>query len=517
MALIGALERYGRSLEGEETSPIVSSKYDMHELRRTPPSATLPYADEPPVIRILYAFCRRRGDNPIAVILLGGDSSDRPEDWYRSNVARRGTTPRGVRPTGPGTGSHAKEIAAMTTAAKRLPVDSGEFDGELTDEDWERARGAHEDLTAFIKASPRAQARYDSVLAEIDQRQATLRRVRERRALTQATIADLLEMDQSEVSRLERRSDILLSTLRRFISAAGGELHLIASSQRWLLSSFVWSRILLPEEPESNDLNPSTPARGRRREGHGPFDSVEERRIQEQDSRSAKGIGIAEESCSWRSMTVRRWKKVDPSGLRGEPMRIHDGETFTRVAEHRRTDLVPLTRTLDGYGEFGQGHGGRPGGGSSSWRTGWPTSSPKWCRPSSLSRIPVLTRATDGPSRDPSAGSGRERAKPLQSSSAPFRSMAAGARPEELLAAHHRRRCHLGRHPPRPQGDGVGHQEGRRYEDGDGQQGHHRRGHRADARGHEVPGPVGAGDADRDADEQPDRLGRERHGQAPLG
>ena len=87
MALIGALERYGRSLEGEETSPIVSSKYDMHELRRTPPSATLPYADEPPVIRILYAFCRRRGDNPIAVILLGGDKSDRPEDWYRSNVA----------------------------------------------------------------------------------------------------------------------------------------------------------------------------------------------------------------------------------------------------------------------------------------------------------------------------------------------------------------------------------------------------------------------------------------------
>ncbi len=33
MALIGALEQLGRSLEGEETSPIVSSQYDMHELR----------------------------------------------------------------------------------------------------------------------------------------------------------------------------------------------------------------------------------------------------------------------------------------------------------------------------------------------------------------------------------------------------------------------------------------------------------------------------------------------------
>jgi len=47
MALITALEKYGRSLEGEETSPIVSSRFDMHELRRTPPSTTLPYAEGP--------------------------------------------------------------------------------------------------------------------------------------------------------------------------------------------------------------------------------------------------------------------------------------------------------------------------------------------------------------------------------------------------------------------------------------------------------------------------------------
>ena len=36
-------------------------------------------------------------------------------------------------------------------------------------------------------------------------------------------------MDQSEISRLERRTDLLLSTLRRFINATGGELHLVAS------------------------------------------------------------------------------------------------------------------------------------------------------------------------------------------------------------------------------------------------------------------------------------------------
>ena len=64
-------------------------------------------------------------------------------------------------------------------------------------------------------------------MAEINARQATLRRLREARALTQSTVADLVEMDQSEVSRLERRSDMLLSTLKRFVEASGGELHLI--------------------------------------------------------------------------------------------------------------------------------------------------------------------------------------------------------------------------------------------------------------------------------------------------
>ncbi len=38
-----------------------------------------------------------------------------------------------------------------------------------------------------------------------------------------------MSMDQSEISRLERRADPLLSTLRRFVDATGGELHLVAS------------------------------------------------------------------------------------------------------------------------------------------------------------------------------------------------------------------------------------------------------------------------------------------------
>jgi hypothetical protein len=42
-------------------------------------------------------------------------------------------------------------------------------------------------------------------------------------------MAQLLQMSQSEVSKLERRTDMLLSTLRRFIQASCGELRLIVT------------------------------------------------------------------------------------------------------------------------------------------------------------------------------------------------------------------------------------------------------------------------------------------------
>ena len=114
---------------------------------------------------------------------------------------------------------------------RTTPVDNAKVDeSTLTQEDWDRAEGAHERFKDLLETKPRAKARYDAVLAEINERQATLRRLREARALTQSTLAELLEMDQSEISRLERRSDMLLSTLKRFVHANGGELPLVVRS-----------------------------------------------------------------------------------------------------------------------------------------------------------------------------------------------------------------------------------------------------------------------------------------------
>ena len=57
----------------------------------------------------------------------------------------------------------------------------------------------------------------------------TLRELRKARQLTQVSVARQLGISQDGVSRLEQRSDLLLSTLRRTVEAMGGSLSLIAT------------------------------------------------------------------------------------------------------------------------------------------------------------------------------------------------------------------------------------------------------------------------------------------------
>ena len=53
-----------------------------------------------------------------------------------------------------------------------------------------------------------------------------LEAIRKAAGLTQAKIAQELDMPQGNISRLEKNSDMLLSTLQRYIEAAGGKLNL---------------------------------------------------------------------------------------------------------------------------------------------------------------------------------------------------------------------------------------------------------------------------------------------------
>ncbi len=77
------------------------------------------------------------------------------------------------------------------------------------------------------KMSPERQARVQARITEAITMLA-LDELREARNLTQIQLASLLHCDQGSVSKLERRTDMYLSTLRSYIEAMGGHLDIMA-------------------------------------------------------------------------------------------------------------------------------------------------------------------------------------------------------------------------------------------------------------------------------------------------
>jgi transcriptional regulator with XRE-family HTH domain len=64
--------------------------------------------------------------------------------------------------------------------------------------------------------------------AELIAEEMSLRDLRKARKLTQARVAKTLGITQDSVSRLEKRSDLLLSTLRKTVKAMGGNVRILA-------------------------------------------------------------------------------------------------------------------------------------------------------------------------------------------------------------------------------------------------------------------------------------------------
>ena len=79
------------------------------------------------------------------------------------------------------------------------------------------------------KATPEQRDEVDAA-AGADSKRAlmTLHQLRRARALSQAQLAEQLGMNQGAVSRVERQSDLYLSTLQRFVHAMGGRLTISA-------------------------------------------------------------------------------------------------------------------------------------------------------------------------------------------------------------------------------------------------------------------------------------------------
>lgn len=77
--------------------------------------------------------------------------------------------------------------------------------------------------TMSPEAIARAKARTQAMLAEMP-----LAELRHALKLSQKEIAELLNVEQPSISKLEKRTDMYISSLRNFIEAMGGELEIVA-------------------------------------------------------------------------------------------------------------------------------------------------------------------------------------------------------------------------------------------------------------------------------------------------
>ncbi len=97
------------------------------------------------------------------------------------------------------------------------------------------AEGEWEDWAATA-AADLGDPRFRELVADIDvdqqewarQYAATLRALRKALRVTQAEVAQRIGATQPEVSKIERRDDVLVSTLRAVVGALGAELELVA-------------------------------------------------------------------------------------------------------------------------------------------------------------------------------------------------------------------------------------------------------------------------------------------------
>jgi DNA-binding XRE family transcriptional regulator len=78
------------------------------------------------------------------------------------------------------------------------------------------------------KLSPSRRKKVEARAAQLIAQEMSLRDLRKARSLTQERLAERLQVSQDRISRLERRTDLLISTLRRHVASMGGNLSLVA-------------------------------------------------------------------------------------------------------------------------------------------------------------------------------------------------------------------------------------------------------------------------------------------------
>jgi transcriptional regulator with XRE-family HTH domain len=79
----------------------------------------------------------------------------------------------------------------------------------------------------LAEESDESRQKIAQMTAELIAEELTLRELRRLRKLTQATLSKKLKIGQEGVSRIEKRTDLYLSTLRSYVEGVGGKLSLV--------------------------------------------------------------------------------------------------------------------------------------------------------------------------------------------------------------------------------------------------------------------------------------------------
>lgn len=81
--------------------------------------------------------------------------------------------------------------------------------------------------TVLARMSPKMRAAVEADAERMIAEELSLRDLRKAHHMTQEKLAAELGIKQESVSNIEKRSDMLLSTLRHYVAALGGELELL--------------------------------------------------------------------------------------------------------------------------------------------------------------------------------------------------------------------------------------------------------------------------------------------------
>lgn len=87
--------------------------------------------------------------------------------------------------------------------------------------------GRHSFAQLRARMSPEARAQSQAQAAALEEEMG-LAELRRALKLSQEELGHALEIQQAAVAKIEKRADLYVSTLRRFIEAMGGELEIVA-------------------------------------------------------------------------------------------------------------------------------------------------------------------------------------------------------------------------------------------------------------------------------------------------